>query len=102
MLEQKPNNEKNADAANSQPAYCKTDVTSRFSSHNEVANDEKQITSLIPREYFDKHENLIVLMSALEKSVNDLALIGVKVNCEFDFDVFDKSQANVIEAYTLK
>lgn len=27
MLEQKQNNEQNADAANHQPAYCKTDVT---------------------------------------------------------------------------
>ena len=27
MLEQKHNEEQNADAANSQPAYCKTDVS---------------------------------------------------------------------------
>jgi hypothetical protein len=32
MLEQKQNNEKNADAALGQPAYCKTDVTGCISS----------------------------------------------------------------------
>lgn len=34
MLEQKHNEEQNADAANCQPAYCKTDVSSCISSPN--------------------------------------------------------------------
>lgn len=102
MLEQKNNEEQNADAANLQPAYSKTGVTSRFSSHNEFANDEKQIMSLVPKEFFDRCEQLGALLLSLQKSVNDLEEAGVKVNCEFDFDAFEKSMSNAIEAYTLK
>lgn len=34
MLKQKHNEEQKADVANSQPAYCKTDVTGRISSND--------------------------------------------------------------------
>lgn len=100
MMEQKNNNEQNADGNSSSQPIAKPHVTSRFSSHKSI--DKGYITSLVPQDFFDRYKQLNILLSSLQKSVTDLEKVGVTVKCDFEFDAFDKYVSNIIEAYTLK